>query len=130
MENIFLQKQIIDIKDTQPSNKLFALKWVLKCKNGKSICSEWTPCLEPSITKTLKSEQEIVLLEIIGKDLFGGYELCMARIPYVVLKGFGYIAEQSFGAKGIQEIVGIWIEVNGNKIIKIFRNGKIKEILK
>lgn len=128
-ENIFVQSQFHDGDQASLTPPRFSFCWVLRYDNGKDVVSEWTPSIEPSIKKTLDLRPKPSHLSIIGKSI-SLCEMEFARFKFDMVNGWGYIAEQTQSSRGKPYILGMWVELTGNKMIKIYVNGKIKEILK
>lgn len=125
--DILIQSQAHDFKDSESSPK-FALSWILRYKNGVSVKSEYTPRIEPSISNTLLSRLDPIVLTILGKNLSGNFEIELVRIKYDLVHGFGYIGEQCESNLGKEKIIGMWIKIFGEKTINIYHNGFVKEI--
>jgi hypothetical protein len=108
----------------------FALSWILEKDNAPIAQSEWTPKLEPSIAKTLALASEISYLKIRGKNLMGCTELDLAVVKYSLVKGFGYIAEKTYSNPNIENIIGMWINLDAKRQIRIMVNGHVAEVIK
>lgn len=130
LQDVFLQSQETDDINYYKQPPRFTLAWEINCKNEKRIKSEWTPNIDLSITRTMEINKDAKELIIYGKNILNQYELELAKIKYSLVRSFGYIAERSASSKGKEYILGIWIELIGNRMIKIYRSGKVKETLK
>lgn len=128
--DIFIQNQTSDNEKIVCIPPKFDLAWRIDYNSNEFTQSEWTPSTSPSITKTINARGDAKILTIIGKNIAGNFELDMVKIRYSLVKGFGYIGEQYSSKPGVEHIIGMWIELTQNRIIKVWRNGSVKETIK
>lgn len=130
-KDIILQNQVKE-GDIIPINPpKFDLCWSIKYKDGTEITSEFTPVTSsPSISKTVSNRNDGKILFIKGRSRTSCFELDLVTVEYSIVNKFGYIGEQSASLPGIETILGMWIELTENRMIKVYRNGLVKESIK
>lgn len=128
--DIMIQSQLSDDIELSCCPPNYSLCWIIDYSKDKIVKSEWTPIKKPSITKTFESISDGISLTIIGKNIWTNCELELAKVKFDLIKGFGFIGERSFSKPDIEHIIGMWIELKDNRMIKVWVNGKVKEHLK
>jgi len=121
---VFMQSQTDANAPMRPS---FGLAWRLDYDDGHTYQSEWTPDLQPSIRRSLAARPDVATLTVLGQHNHGGFSLELARFDYSLVKGFGYIAEQSYG-KPVEAILGLHVDLKDGRTVKIWRNGFVQEV--
>jgi len=122
MEDIMIQSQCKESDKIPMEPPIYSLSWCLKYSSGREIESDWTPRLNPSIKTTLEKNSDPELISIMGRNLFGLFEIELARINYSLVEGFGYIAESS-GL--VSTILGMWVRLKDGRKINSYRNGLV-----
>jgi hypothetical protein len=131
IKDIFIQNQVKEGEVIPINPPKFDLCWSIEYKNGEEITSQWTPLTaSPSITKTMAQRSDGEKLFIKGRSRTSCFEVDLVTIKYNLVNKFGYIGEQTASSPGKEIIIGIWIELTENRIIKIYRNGLVKESIK
>lgn len=133
-KGILLQSQIQNGETSPIHPDRFSLRWVIEYSKTERVVSEWTPVTKPSITKAFESRKDGEYLIIQGSDQWSNCLIDLAKVDFKLVKGFGYIAEQSAFTDSVVKnpefIIGMWIELKDNKKIKIYVNGLVKETAK
>lgn len=122
------QCQVGLVGDETKLPKAFQLSWRLEYGPDDSVQSDWTPQTTPSISKTIGKRGPAKHLVILGNNIHGNFSLELARIIFVDVINFGYIGEQTLS--GTSDIIGMYVNLLGNRTIKIYRTGMVREVLK
>jgi len=130
VSDIFIQNQVADNEMATIHPPKFNLSWCIEYKNGEKIQSDWTPSTFPSITRAMEGRNDGETLLIKGNSQIGSFEIDLVKVKMNLVKSFGYIAEQSTLTKGKEYIVGMWIDLKDNKMVKAYRNGRVKEMIR